>query len=128
MNRTIHKRGLIIEPDAPLARGMSIALSEVLPRTEVSLSAMEALNLLQTNQYDYIFMEIDYPCYDGVKLLTTITERAIETFIIVMTADFEADALKQFHSENILVMEKPVNINELKLFIRNRELKSNSGR
>ncbi|MBI4699521.1 MAG: response regulator [Nitrospirae bacterium] len=114
---------LIIDDEQPLLYGMSKALKKLCAfEGEVTTAANGAVALKEISEgsYDICFLDLNLPDSDGIEILRRIKEKAPETTVVIMTGDHISNDLKREIEKGgaSLIMEKPVDLLEVKAFIR----------
>lgn len=74
----------------------------------------EAIEFVERNQYDIIFMDIRMPVMDGVEAVRIIKEEIKSLTPIVVVSAYHIDDIMQIHKDlnpDINICPKPININ-----------------
>jgi len=79
-------RVLVVEDNAALADGISTALSQIGFAVDVLADGLEADEVLRTQSYDVIVLDLNLPGCDGLEVLKRLRMRKDETQILILTA------------------------------------------
>jgi CheY-like chemotaxis protein len=89
-------RLLAVDDDAVCLRAMSFALKKVFSEPELAPEGKTALDLVDKNVYDVIFLDVDMPGMDGFEVCTNIRQSRLnkETPVVFVTrhSDFDSRA------------------------------------
>ncbi|TFH03037.1 MAG: response regulator [Calditrichales bacterium] len=122
MTETVRKlKILVVDDDPSMIKLISFYLStQNCDITSVTRGA-EALNILKTQGFDIIFIDVFMPEMDGYTLLKKmIGEYKIESPIIAVTAHGATDDLMRMITDGAYdILQKPFTGNRLKLTMRN---------
>ncbi len=81
---------------------------------------LKALDLLTTELFDVLVLDIRMPGMDGVELLKTIRERDVQTPVIVLTGHLSIKQLAEAAKESVAeVLLKPCRVDTLISCIEN---------
>ena len=81
--KKILKKILIIEDEKPLARALELKLGKEGFTVKVVNDGQEASNVLTTEKYDVIVLDLVIPKIDGFSILTKVRDEHITTPVIV---------------------------------------------
>ncbi len=84
-------RLLLAEDEKDLSRALTAVLSHTGYETDAAFDGVEALELLEKNDYDVIVMDIMMPRMDGIEALKKIRESGNYTPVLLLTAKAEVD-------------------------------------
>ncbi|PKL18152.1 MAG: hypothetical protein CVV49_07405 [Spirochaetae bacterium HGW-Spirochaetae-5] len=105
---------LIAEDDLINLFFLEAAFKNMGHSTDRAGNGVEVLNLLDTNSYDLIFMDIGMPVMNGLECITEIRNRGIKTPAIAISGyTSESDVINFISSGFSQVLSKPVEINNL---------------
>lgn len=105
------KINCLIVDDEPLAIGLVESYVQKTPFLELkgkSLSAVEALNILNTEKIDLIFLDIQMPDMNGIDFSKTLTPGTR----VIFTTAFKDYAFEGFKVNAVDYLLKPFNYNE----------------
>lgn len=108
----------VIEDEKPIREGLMRILSKLNPEYYVAGSAEngeDGLRMLEQEQPDMIFLDIQMPDMDGLEMLKVARERGLQAKTVILTAYSDFAYAKKAISlgiENYLL--KPVNLQELR--------------
>lgn len=99
-------RCLIIDDESPAHKALASHISKFdeLEHSGSAFSGMEALKLLNANQYDIIFLDINMPVISGVELMELQPNRPL-TIVTTAYSDF---ALSAYQNDAIDYLLKPI--------------------
>lgn len=99
-------RCLIIDDESPAHKALASHISKFdeLEHSGSAFSGMEALKLLNANQYDIIFLDINMPVISGVELMEFQPNRPL-TIVTTAYSDF---ALSAYQNDAIDYLLKPI--------------------
>lgn len=110
---------LIIEDDEILNRGIQHCLNAEGIETKGGFSMVQALELINANNYELIILDVNLPDGNGFTLIESISKILPDIPVIFLTArDMEKDALRGFDLGADDYITKPFNINILKKKIK----------
>jgi len=93
---TIHtKHILIIEDDADIATLLSLQLKQANYQTHLATSAEHAWELLQTQKFDAITLDIVLPGQDGVSFIKQLRQNTLFRDIPIIVISVQADVAKK---------------------------------
>lgn len=78
---------LIIEDSSPLRRSLVVGFNNLGITTDEASNGTEGLNLALNNPYDIIILDLMLPSIDGMEILKQIRKSAIQTRIIILSAN-----------------------------------------
>jgi DNA-binding NtrC family response regulator len=106
-------RLLIVDDNVGIVRLIKDALKNYDCDFAVASCASSALDCLQSEKFDLIFVDIAMPDRSGVELLKEIKQAAPETPVIVMTGYFNGELLEKTADLGIVsFMRKPFDFNQ----------------
>ena len=79
------KKVLIVEDEKPLSMAFELKLGKVGVSSKIANNGIEALEILKTEKFDLIMMDLMMPQMDGFTLLTKLQEQGITTPVVVLT-------------------------------------------
>ena len=79
-------RILVIEDDAPLARGIGSALAEAGHDPTIARDGEKALNAATETPFDMIVLDIILPGIDGFEVLMRLHSRRVSSRILILSA------------------------------------------
>lgn len=85
------KRILVTEDEKDLSKALTTVLNHTGYETDAAFDGVEALELLEKNDYDAIVMDIMMPRMDGIEALKRIREGGDYTPVLLLTAKAEID-------------------------------------
>ncbi len=102
---------LVVDDSLPVRIQMHTVLSSFTSRTDLAETGEEALDLINENNYDVIFLDIILPGVDGYEVCKTIKEgKCKDTPVILLTSNSSpADRIKGNLSGCDTYLIKPVN-------------------
>lgn len=78
---------LVVEDTMPAAIAIKLLLTKKGYEVEHAKDGPQAVDMACSNQYDFIFMDIGLPVYDGLEATKKIREQGVETPIVALTAN-----------------------------------------
>ncbi|WP_367916055.1 LytR/AlgR family response regulator transcription factor [Leadbetterella sp. DM7] len=99
----------IVVDDEPLGRNLMVENIHLIPFLELAgtaKNAFEAMELLESNEIDLIFLDIQMPGMTGTKFVESLTHKPM---IIFVTA-YEEFAVESYNLEVIDYLMKPVSV------------------
>lgn len=114
---------LIVDDEAELRKSIQSildnALSEYKLKTVEASNGKEALNAVQSNEFDLVLMDVRMPEMDGLEALQAIKEYDPRTFVVIMTAHSNLqDAVTAIKYGAYDYIEKPVDPDKLTEIIK----------
>ena len=79
------KKVLIVEDEKPLSMAFELKLGKVGVSSKIANNGIEALEILKTEKFDLIMMDLMMPQMDGFTLLAKLQEQGITTPVVVLT-------------------------------------------
>lgn len=103
-------RCLIIDDESPAHKALISHISKFdeLEHSGSAFNGMEAIKLLNENQYDIIFLDINMPVISGVELMELQPKRPI-TIVTTAYSDF---ALSAYQNDAIDYLMKPISFDK----------------
>lgn len=99
----------IVVDDEPLGRNLMVENIQLIPFLELvgtAKNAFEAMELMESNSIDLIFLDIQMPGMTGTKFVESLTQKPM---IIFVTA-YEEFAVESYNLEVIDYLMKPVSV------------------
>lgn len=105
---------LLVEDEADLAELTIDFLATVDIECDYAFDGINALSLLEKNQYDVIILDVSMPRLDGFTVCKTLRESGTSTPVLFLTArDSLSDKLKGFNLGADDYLTKPFELEEL---------------
>lgn len=103
-------RCLIIDDESPAHKALISHISKFdeLEHSGSAFNGMEAIKLLNENQYDIIFLDINMPVISGVELMELQPKRPL-TIVTTAYSDF---ALSAYQNDAIDYLLKPISLDK----------------
>jgi DNA-binding response OmpR family regulator len=112
-------RLLIIEDEKGLAKEIKHFLEKEHYHCDLAFTGREASDLIGTNPYDFILLDIGLPDRNGLELIAEIHKNNTEAYIIIITARGElTDKVSGFNLGADDYLPKPFSLIELHLRIQ----------
>lgn len=109
---------LVVDDEESILDALYFGLSDANCEVKVSKNPHEALELSDRTHFDLTVTDMRMPEMDGLTLLKEIKKRHPETAVIILTAFGAIDsAVEAMRAGATYYFTKPVNINQLKLFV-----------
>ncbi len=107
-------RVLVTDDDHDYADGMAELIESEGYKAFVAYSGQQALETLETEEIDVIFLDVKMPDMDGIETFKAIRERKPETRIAMMTG-YNDESLKEsgLDSKSTDILRKPINMEDL---------------
>lgn len=106
---------LIIDDDENIRKMLSKSLERDDYAVETALNGEEALDILETENFSLIMLDLKLPGRDGVEILEEIRERNINTPVLIITGFGSIEsAVKVMKLGAIDYLEKPFNPEQIK--------------
>ncbi len=113
-------RVLVLEDEASLRDILALILEDFGYEVEEAGSLKEAREKLNEEEFDLALVDLRLPDGSGMELVREIKRRSPETEVIIITAYASTETVKEAFELGVYdYVEKPFNINDLKLLIRN---------
>jgi two-component system response regulator PilR (NtrC family) len=113
-------RALILEDEAPLREILKVILGEFSYEVDEASSLKEGENLLQKTSYDLVVADLRLPDGSGMSLVRRVKRESPDTEVLILTAFASTDTIKEAFELGVYdYIEKPFDVNELKLTVRN---------
>ncbi len=110
---------LIADDEKPIRDSIKLILEEEGYATDVAGDGEEALQKIQTENFDIVITDIKMPKVDGIQVLDSASKIAPETFFIIMTAyasvNTAIDALRHGAYDYLV---KPIEFDDLLLRVK----------
>lgn len=110
---TIKQHNIIyVEDNANNVKLMEVVLSKKLQNYDlvVATTAKQFYNLISSNKYDIILMDLNLPDGNGLEIIKNIRASGVKTSAIIITADATLKSYKDINDNEIKVITKPYNI------------------
>lgn len=112
-------RVLVVEDNAALADGISTALSQINLAVDVLGDGLEADEVLRTQNFDVIILDLNLPGLDGFQVLKNLRLRNNNTQVLILTArDQLADRVTGLNLGADDYLTKPFELVELEARVR----------
>ena len=112
-------RLLIIEDEKKLCDTIAKSLHASGYETDVCYDGNEALEMVYSEEYDLIVLDLNLPCTDGMEILRQLREYNEETRVLILSARSQiADKVRGLDAGANDYMEKPFHLQELEARIR----------
>ncbi len=113
-------RALILEDETNLREILKIILGDFNYEVDEAENLEEGLSLLNEKNYDLILADLRLPDGSGMDLVKKVKKEGPETEVIIITAFASTETIKESFELGVYdYIEKPFDINELKLVLRN---------
>jgi DNA-binding NtrC family response regulator len=113
-------RVLLIDDETAFVDGLAGVLNKRGMQVQSVNDGLKALDLLTTELYDVLVLDLRMPGMDGVELLKAIRERDVHTPVIVLTGHMSIKQLAEVVKEGVAeVVLKPCRIDTLVSCIEN---------
>lgn len=80
------KNILIVDDENHLRLSLSLILQKEKYRVETAANSKEALNCLQSHEYDLMFLDLNMPGLSGIDLLVQVRKQAPHMPVLILTA------------------------------------------
>ena len=112
-------RLLIIEDEKKLCDTIAKSLHASGYETDVCYDGNEALEMVYSEEYDLIVLDLTLPGKDGMEILRQLREHNEETRVLILSARSQiADKVRGLDAGANDYMEKPFHLQELEARIR----------
>lgn len=112
---TLQGKSILLLDDNSLNRGLyKLLLDEAGAHTYPASNAQETYNLIDTNNFDLLILDLHIPEIDGIDILRELISRKVNIPTITFTADTKADENMLFSLGVKKILTKPI---RNKLFI-----------
>jgi len=109
---------LVVDDEKNMCRAISSALSKTVRTIEACYTGLDALERIQSNNYDLVLLDYKMPGLDGLEVLKEIKALSPELIVIIMTAyatiDSAVQAMKMGAYDYVL---KPFEAEEIRLCV-----------
>lgn len=113
-------RVLLVDDETAFVDGLAGVLNKRGMQVQSVNDGLKALDLLTTELYDVLVLDLRMPGMDGVELLKAIRERGVQTPVIVLTGHMSIKQLAEVVKEGVAeVVLKPCRIDTLVSCIEN---------
>jgi len=110
---------LIIDPDLSQGRGLVLAFKDMFSEIVHIQNPLEAGAIIDEMDIALILTEIEFSTIDGLELIKTLHQKSPHTKIIIWSAKINKKIISAFKEVDIIVIEKPVNLRDVKEKITN---------
>lgn len=115
----IKKKVIIVEDSALMRRVLCdiIGTDERFQVTDKATNGLEALEMIQKNQYDVMILDVNMPKMDGIQLLREMQNRKIAMKVMMSSTDTKEGASVTMEALNLGALDfiqKPTNFLEIK--------------
>ena len=113
-------RALILEDEAPLREILGEILKEFGYEIEEASNLKKGKELVSKTSYDLVVADLRLPDGSGMDLVRRIKRESPDTEVLIITAFASTDTIKEAFELGVYdYIEKPFDVNELKLIVRN---------
>ena len=113
-------RALILEDETNLREILKIILGDFNYEVDEAENLEKGLSLVNEKNYDLILADLRLPDGSGMDLVKKVKKEGPETEVIIITAFASTETIKESFELGVYdYIEKPFDINELKLVLRN---------
>jgi two-component system response regulator PilR (NtrC family) len=111
---------LILEDESSLRDILSLVLEDFGYQVDEAETLEEARSKLETQEYDLALVDLRLPDGSGMELVRELKKKGQDTEVIIITAYASTETIKEAFDLGVYdYVEKPFNLEELKLLIRN---------
>ena len=115
----LRMRILVVEDNAALADGISSALTRMEMAVDVVGDGTEADNILRTQEFNLVVMDLNLPGYDGLEILKRYRQNGGKAQVLILTArDTLNDRVKGLDLGADDYLTKPFDLVELEARVR----------
>ena len=100
-------RILVVEDNIALADGISRAISKAGFAVDVTGDGTEASEILATQDYDLVVLDLNLPGCDGLEILKNLRRRARDSQVLVLTARDRDRKSTRLNSSHIPLSRMP---------------------
>ncbi len=105
---------LVVDDGNANRRLISLVLGKAKCEIDTCVNGAEALEYIEENEYDLVFMDMQMPVMDGYTATRTLREKGCEIPIVALTANaMQGDKEKCMDAGCSGFLSKPVNLDEL---------------
>jgi DNA-binding response OmpR family regulator len=83
---TLQKTILVVDDESPLRLSLSLILQKENYHVETAANSKEALDCLQSHEYDLMFLDLNMPGMSGIELLVQVRKQASHMPVLILTA------------------------------------------
>ncbi|RKQ61717.1 two-component system response regulator PilR (NtrC family) [Thermovibrio guaymasensis] len=113
-------RVLILEDEVSLREILRLILEDFNYQVEETETLEEARKKLKEGEFDLVLVDLRLPDGSGMEVVREIKEKTPETEVIIITAFASTETVKEAFELGVYdYVEKPFNLDDLKLLIRN---------
>lgn len=110
-------RILVVDDEAEVVDLMKDFILRMRHSVDVALNGSEALNLIQTNKYDLIFVDYNMPDKTGLELVNYIKQNNLNVHTVIITGyPVMHEGFAKFVGANEY-LEKPLNLKTIEKII-----------
>ena len=121
-------RLLVVEDEQSLREGIAKKLRLSGYEVDACEDGEEALDILASEQYDLILLDLNLPKVDGMTVLRTLRQSDLETRVLILSARSEiADKVDGLDAGANDYLSKPFHLAELEARVRSLTRRSSSG-
>jgi signal transduction histidine kinase len=108
-------RVLVVEDNRVNQKVVSAMLKRLRHTVTVAENGQEAVDLLESKEFDLVLMDVQMPVLDGIEATKEIRSRGVKCPIIGLTASFQRTELPYYHQAGMNdCLSKPVLLNGLR--------------
>ena len=113
-------RVLILEDEGSLREILSFILEDFGYKVDEAETLKEAIKKIESEEYELALIDLRLPDGSGMELVKELKRKSPETEVIIITAYASTETIKEAFELGVYdYVEKPFNLEELKLIIRN---------
>ena len=107
-------RVLVTDDDHDYADGMAELIESEGYKAFVAYSGQQALEIMETEKIDVVFLDVKMPGMDGIETFKAIRKQKPKTRIAMMTG-YNDESLKEsgLDSKSTDILRKPINMEDL---------------
>jgi two-component system, NtrC family, nitrogen regulation response regulator NtrX len=114
------KQVLIIDDEASIRQSLGAALKDEGYKTEAAASGREGLDLLKSEKFDVVFLDIWMPEMDGMEVLKQIKTEWPDQMVIMMSGHGNIEtAVKAVKNGAFDFVEKPLSLERILVLLQN---------
>ncbi len=111
---------LVVDDESGVRLSLKGVLEDEGYGVETSVSAEEALSLLERNRYDLVILDIWLPAMDGVEALVTIRHRKLDVAVVMISGHGTIEtAVKAIKCGAYDFVEKPLSLDKTVIVVKN---------
>ncbi|MER3446132.1 MAG: response regulator [Candidatus Dadabacteria bacterium] len=116
------KRILVIDDEEAVRKSFILALEDTGYRVEAAESGEKGFNMIQTNKYDLVFLDLKMPGMNGVKTLRELRkiDKTVPVYIVTAFHKEFFDQLKEAAEDGIgfEIIKKPLSSDQIVLITK----------